>query len=192
MTAPMTTNELLEKHQNRVAEIVRYQAGCLAAMPAFAGEDPEDLSQELWLRFLPLAKHYDPSRAEFGAFASSVIANLAIDWVRSAIPDQKNRPETVSLSDPVKQDGRTVERGETLASTDDETRARDLRHDLRVVIAKLPPELQTLCALLAENPALGVEGLALALSRTRFRVETQLREIRRHFRRHGMHHYLKD
>jgi DNA-directed RNA polymerase specialized sigma24 family protein len=187
----MTTNELVEQNYDRITEIIQQQVGHLTSLPSFATADPEDLAQDLWLKFLPLVKHYDLSRGEFGAFASCVIGNLAIDMTRSAISDQEDRPETVSLFDPVNGDGKTVERIETISVAGDEARLRELRHDLRVVIGMLPPHLRKLCALLSRRPSMGIKALARATSKKRSLVCAHLQELQAHFRRYGMDKYLK-
>jgi len=137
-------------------KLIRHKARQLVGKFGFTQSDLEDLEQDLMLDLLHRLHKYDPARAQRNTFIDRIINHRVATIIEARKAGMRDyRLCTCSLNDPLEDDdGRTIERGETIDQDDyllrtgklsrTESELRDLLIDVRRSIDKLPPDLREL------------------------------------------------
>jgi len=183
-----------DRNQNRpndyAARLIHFKARMLSRRRAFAGDDREDIEQDLWLDLFERLPKYDPTKATLNTFIALVVERRVASLIRDRSTEKRSPDrEECSLDDAVLDaDGRVVARHETTPeAASDPGRLRDLERDVAHVVAHLPDELRPIVLALAfgtqnsVGPELGISRRAMA------KAVDQLREI---FRDAGLDQYL--
>jgi RNA polymerase sigma-70 factor (ECF subfamily) len=150
-------------------KLIKYKAKRLVGRAGFVRSDQEDLEQELRLDLLRRLSSFDPSKATLHTFADRVVRHKIASIIEARKAGVRDyRRQQWSLNDPLKTpDGKPAERGDMLAEDAGRLRASDanrpaaervdLEHDVRALLAGLPPELRGLCRRLMKGTPTEVE-----------------------------------
>lgn len=175
---------------------MRAVGGRLKGVYGILDADRPDIEQELRIAVWQARDQFDPARGTWEGFVSRVIRNHArkiIARQRAACRDY--RRVVGSLQDPIvsEPDDDPVERGEFLdadgylrmsrrqgAWTDRNAPSRDIAR----VVAELPPDLQGVCAYLAQGMA--VTDIAAKLGISRDTVYERRKALQQAFERAGL------
>ena len=142
------------------AKLIRRKAKQVAGRAGFSTADREDLEQEMKLRVWQRLPQFDPSKAHWNAFVTTIVERHVATILQGARRTRRFEDNAhVSLSELVEDDGRElVELGEMIAPQHKEhltgryvetaQNLSDLKLDLEDVIAGLPDDLRRLCELL--------------------------------------------
>jgi len=170
----------LNSHETQYfSDLVRRKARCLTGRYEFQDVDCADIEQELALALLSRLSCYDPSRANVTTFLLNVIDNVVASLIRAKRALKRGIGRQYASDDMLDQ---VVD-----AQASDPARRFELRHDLDLVIAGLPPELQQICRLLKTNTMAETARL-IGCSRTTLYV--QRATIMKHMEDAGLRDYL--
>ncbi len=135
-------------------EFIHHKSRELVGMPGFAGQDVEDIEQELVLDLLERLPKFDPAKATNSTFVQRLVERKISNMVRDAKRERRDpEREDCSLDDEVEdEDGDFVPLGETIPEDGHDLRLgrqtrlaadRDeLALDVAAVLAELPEELR--------------------------------------------------
>jgi RNA polymerase sigma-70 factor (ECF subfamily) len=182
-------------------ELVHHKARELVGKPGFAGQDAEDIEQDLIVDLLERLPKYDPAKAANNTFVARLVERKISRTVRDRERKRRDPGDTVaSLNDEVVEaDGSTVEFAETLCAEDQDRRfsreslttaeQADLEVDVAEALAGLPDELRRVAeALMTLNIA--EAGRKLGIPRWKLH-EVYLPQLRAAFEERGLGDYLQ-
>ncbi len=176
--------------------LIRVKARQIVRRPGFSRSDQGDIEQDLFLRLLSQAQHFDPARASLNTYIARVVDSAVAMLVRERSRNKRVPAASIaiqSLELMVDQPcGRPAPLWATVSTADMERRLGgaslsdaeqfELVEDVASVIASLPPALQNVCRSLLERSRAVTEH-DLGLSRRKFEAAMDL--IRQHFTRAG-------
>lgn len=180
--------------------VIRHAARKLIGRCGFAADDYEDLMQELTLDLLIRLPNFDPSKATQNTFVAQTVARMVSKLVRHRHTQKRDyRREAWSLDEPLTNgDGDAAPRGETVSQDEVDLRTDkhgrpteerlDLRLDLSLALAGLPPELQRLAEKLQTTSAADA-AREMGIPRSTLYAKGIAR-IRTAFEKQGLTHYL--
>ncbi len=176
--------------------LIRVKARQLIGKYGFTRSDREDLEQDLSIFVLERMRHFDPRRGSDKTFIDRIVNRKVISIIRGRLAASRDYRRASSLNDAaLDEEGKTVERGDTIPDDADRRIARgrdvpaamDLALDVLTVLATLDPELKRVCDLvIAGTKKDASEKLGLSKSGLRDRV-LKLREV---FSSAGLRDYL--
>jgi len=172
------------------ARLIRRKARQLVRQPGYKSSDQPDLEQEMklrvWLRFA----QFDPAKAHWHAFVTTVIERHTATLAQlNSRQKRREATPTVSLSEPNEDGeegwgelweilGAEHREGITGRYVAHDQQQVDLRLDMRKLISRLPEDLRELCELLKYyNPT----EAAKLLKVPRTTVVAMVDRIREHF-----------
>jgi RNA polymerase sigma-70 factor (ECF subfamily) len=177
--------------------LIQKKARQLARRRPFAGEEPEDLAQDLMLEVLRRAPRFDPRKTSGERFVRLVVRNAAADLLRRRRAGKRVvRP--LSLSRWVGTADGGSEAAGLVSEADHQarlgTRPRSaaehaqLAADVAAVLANLPPAQQELARrLLSQSRAEAARELGVTWSA----LNAQVRRLREVFTDAGLDQYLR-
>jgi hypothetical protein len=178
--------------------LVRKKARQIIGRIGCPEEDPSDIEQEFWLRFLPRLRRYDPSEGQPGAFIRVVSDRIAANLVRERYAQKRDRRGQQSLNVLVQtHDGITAELAQTISQEDrdrrlgkksrsDEERCQ-LLLDLEVLLARMPSLHRELAELLKH---MSLSAAARVLGRSVEKTKRSVALLLRRFEEASMHDYV--
>lgn len=181
--------------------LIKRKAKRLIGRAGLVRSDQEDIEQELRLDLWHRLSRFDPDKSPRDMFTTCVVKYRIASIIESRkAPCRDYRRCRCSLNDPLDSesgDG-SAERGDLLGQ--DATRLRtgganrpaeervDLRHDIRTVLAGLPPELRGLCRRLMNRTPTEV---AQETGIPRGTVYESMEVLRRRFEKANLREYLQ-
>jgi RNA polymerase sigma-70 factor (ECF subfamily) len=157
------------------------RASLLQTSFGFAGDDWDDLRQDLALDCLRRLPKFDSSRGDWRGFVRGVVRNHACVLASRQMRRPEARPlwsETGTDSGDGSSTGRSLD-----VSTEDFRPVLDLSLDTRRVLAGLPEDLQTFARYLAEMP---LSAIRRRTGLSRSQMAQKLRRIRAAFEGAGL------
>ncbi len=136
--------------------IIRFKAGQLAGKYGFSRDDYEDLCQEMILDLLVRLPKFRSDRSSLKTFIARTVNRKAANLIRARKQEKRDfRREVFSLDDEIDDgEGHLIARGEMVredvgdCSSGESSERTNLRLDVSLAIARLPPDLQRLAKLL--------------------------------------------
>ena len=118
------TQRQSEAFDPETTRLIRRTARRLSRRPGFANADREDLEQELALELLQRRADHDPGKGTLAAFAAGVLRQRAADLLQKRGAEKRGGGRRgLSLNDEARsEDGKRVERADTLDAADGERR----------------------------------------------------------------------
>jgi RNA polymerase sigma factor (sigma-70 family) len=150
-----------------------------------------ELQQECLIDVARRWQYYDPRQCPEMAFVAMVVKNRIMDFYANRLKVVRDFDEKLfSLDDPAKdEDGDKVESGHLLPESAHEfrrnTRRRsrretfELQHDIRHLVAKLPPDLQRVCEMLMRY---SVAEAARRLKMPQSTLRDKIKGLKDHFK----------
>jgi len=180
--------------------VIRHKARQLIGKYGFTHDDYEDLRQDMVLDLLRRLPQFDPGRACQNTFISRVVDRKVATIIRHRRQEKRDyRREAGSLDEPIEaDDGGTVERGQAISQDDNDLNSGkqnrieferiDMRLDISIAIADLPPDLRALAERLkADTIAQIARDLGVPRSTL---YETGITRLRKAFEDKGLREYL--
>lgn len=139
------------------AKLIRRKSKELVGKAGFTRSDRDDIEQDLRIALFERFEQFDPEVAHWNVFATTIIERQVATMLRQRSAEKREYCRGVtSLSTPVEDaDGALTElarqigeehlarlTGLAVRSHED---AVDLRHDLEVILSKLPDDLREIC-----------------------------------------------
>lgn len=136
--------------------VIRYKARKLIGKYGFACDDYEDLTQEMTLDLLTRLPRFNAARTSMNTFVSRLVDNKVSTIIRHRKQEKRDfRREAWSLNETIEnEEGQNIERGHAVSQdqydlrmgnrTQTEAERLDMRVDIALVVATLPPNLQQL------------------------------------------------
>lgn len=150
--------------------LIKHKAKRLVGQAGFVRSDQEDIEQELRLDLWRRLPKFDPRKATLSTFVDRVVKHKIASIVEARQASCRDcRRCRRSLNDPLEDEAgdSPAERGDMLAEDAGRLRASDanrpaaervdLEHDVRALLAGLPPELRGLCRRLMKGTPTEVE-----------------------------------
>ena len=190
MNEPNADAIVMNDYTNR---LVRAKARGLCRRHDFRADECTDIEQELYLRVLERAHHFDPRRGSWKTFVSRVVQTGIASLVRErrrqmraagfqAVSIDEQAPGAFSLLPRDLLTERDAARH--MATVVNDERDQHIQAEaVRHVLATLEPLLQAICALLIDGT---VASAARTLGIPRSRVEKYVKTIREQFRAAGL------
>lgn len=183
------------------AKLIRRKAKQLAARAGFTKADRQDLEQEMKLRVWQRLPQFDPAKAHWNAFVTTVVERHAATILQRARRTKRfeDNPH-VSLSELVEDcDNVLVELAETIGPqhkelltgryVDTAENLSDLKLEVEEVIAALPDDLRRLCELLKFH---NVKDAAREMGIPRTTASSMVARLRAIFIEAGFEDFLPD
>lgn len=134
---------------------IRKKARRISRRPGFSPSDVDDLSQQLTLKLLENLESFDPNKARFSAFVTTVVSRHATNIVRDHKAAKRDAGKTCSLSALVADcDSGDVTLSQVISGAERDRllgiesisteEAATLQIDVDEILASLPLELRTL------------------------------------------------
>lgn len=183
------------------AKLIRRKAKQLAARAGFTKADRQDLEQEMKLRVWQRLPQFDPSKAHWNAFVTTVVERHAATILQRARRTKRfeDNPH-VSLSELVEDcDNVLAELAETIGPqhkelltgryVDTAENLSDLKLEVEEVVAALPDDLRQLCELLKFH---NVKDAAREMGIPRTTASSMVARLRAIFIEAGFEDFLPD
>jgi RNA polymerase sigma factor (sigma-70 family) len=183
------------------AKLIRRKAKQLAARAGFTKADRQDLEQEMKLRVWQRLPQFDPSKAHWNAFVTTIVERHAATILQRARRTKRfeDNPH-VSLSELVEDcDNVLVELAETIGPqhkelltgryVDTAENLSDLKLEVEEVVAALPDDLRRLCELLKFH---NVKDAAREMGIPRTTASSMVARLRAIFIEAGFEDFLPD
>ena len=154
------------------------RASLLVAGGCFRSDDWEDLRQEMVLDYLQRLPKFDPSRGDWNGFVRGVMRNQASELVTHE--RRRGQQEVLGADLPDREEASDSDPLDVLdpRSFACELDAMHLRIDVRRIIERLPPQLQSLAVMLGQLPT---QQVCQRLRKSRSQVCQMIRQIREVF-----------
>ena len=167
----------------------------LSGKAGFTADDVEDIEQDMRLDVLQRLGRFDPARSNRHTFIAMVVRRCAATILEGRRAEKRNGGRPVqSLNAPIcDAQGREVELYQTLDAGvgrpgRSEEELRELRDDVRRVVASLPDHLRPWCEVFS---AVGIREASRRLQTPRKRLQQLKRKIRTAFKTAGLDEYLR-
>lgn len=129
--------------------IIRRKAREIVRRSGLAGQDHDDLVQELALRLLQSLPTFDPNKAHFKTFVTTVVERSAAKVLRHHKAQKRSHGSVASLEQLIEDNGE--EEPAELAVDRQRQQQLDLHLDVQELLAGLPADLQDLAGRLQEQ-----------------------------------------
>lgn len=190
-----TTNKSTDKKsQPRIPDnfstsVVRRAARRMIGRAGFQSHDRDDIEQELWLKLLRHAESFDPKRAHWHVFVTTVVNRCAANLLRDQRALKRDRDRLDSLHGKVKAPGEApVELGDCLDTTErnrhrgqaprDQLEQESLAVDVTSLLEKLNDDDRDLAERLRET---SISQAARELGVPRTTLNDAVRRLRQRF-----------
>ena len=198
----MSSNEEQYGINDYAEGLIHHKARQMVGKAGFTVDDIEDIEQEMRLDLLQRLVKFDPSKAKYNTFVSRLIDRRISDMIRGSKQDIRDyRCQESSLHDIVEpgEEDKDVEHIETVSRDEQDHRSGrrirserdrlDLRIDIPVVLAELPPDLRKLAELL-QTVSISKTAKAFGVSRSTL-YKSYLPPLRKAFLKRGLDGNLK-
>jgi RNA polymerase sigma-70 factor (ECF subfamily) len=169
--------------------LIKFKAIQLVGHAGFTDSDREDIEQEMVIDLLSRLPKFDPDKAKRNTFITRVVEHKVANLIEAQAKAHGDyRQYGCSLNEQVElDDGESAERTEIVSEDDYLQRTKrksspaqkmtELAIDLDVFLAKLPEELRSLCALLAEETLTEISDRTRVPRSTLYESINQLRRL---------------
>jgi len=179
-------------------DLIRRKARQLIGKAGFTKTDREDIQQQLYQHLIRRAKFFDPEKAHWNVFATTLIERFVADILRRKRAAKRDHQRVVSLSTVIA-DGEEgpVKLGDTISRRENDARlGRSLRGehelaqlkiDVTETIASLPPEMREVAEALQRH---SIAEVARRKGIPRTTLNDVVQRIRERFEDAGLRAYL--
>ena len=180
--------------------LIKYKVRQLMERPGFSTSDREDLEQVLLLELYQRLPKYDERRGSPKTFIARVVEKRVATLIEKQNAGKRDPRKCIgSLNDAwVDQEGRSVERGETIDREEVLLRTgvlprptedlRGLASEIKVVLESQPAELRTLCMRLQTA---SVTEISEETGVARATIYSRIKKLLKVFEEAGLKEYLR-
>ena len=180
-------------------KFIRHKTRQLVGRAGLTRSDREELDQELKLRLIERFPQFDPQKADWKSFVTTVIERQVATMLQARSRLKRSGAETiVSLSEESSDDEGlateladqvTLEHAQAVSREFDRSlhEHAEVEHDLAVVLSQLPPEERHVCELLQQ---VSLSEAARQLNVPRTTLYATVARLRERFAAHGLRDFL--
>ena len=196
----MDTNKRIHDFEDFALDMVNIKAAELVGKAGYTADDFEDIRQDMLVDLVKRLRKYNPGRSNFKLFVTCVIDRKAQNLIRYRESDIRDyRREDCSLNEEVatSESDELVQRLNTIDQDDQDIRSGkcrrpsaerlQLRIDVEVALADLPPNLRRAAELLQTLPVSHVAH-AMGIPQSTF-YKYHLSQLREAFTAKGLNLY---